>query len=157
MRHARPSRLTFLRLRKKAARRLVLSHLLHPGSPRPDSRETSGWGEQVRKFPEVGEGTCQLPPRLCALEAPWGSRVSSGTGVRRSHGEAFRHSHSGLGPASAAAAPPFALHGARTSSSAASFCAWAACLFPLTFLCVSSPDCFNSRVAGPAVSQKRHV
>ncbi|DAA31556.1 TPA: ferric-chelate reductase 1-like [Bos taurus] len=134
MRHVPPSHLP------RGERKTAHSSLPGPGPQRLDSRETSGPGDLVPSLPEVGEGTCQLSPGCVLLRPPWESRVSLGTGARRSHGEALCHSHGGVGPAPAAAAPPFALHGARPSLSAASFCAWAACLSPLAFLLVSSPD-----------------
>lgn len=144
------------RRKPKAARCLGPSRLPDPGPADRSLARLAVAESRVRNLPEVGEGTCQLPPGRVGNLRPGGSRVFSGTSARRSHGEALCHSHNGLIPGPAAAAPPFALHGARPSLSGAAFCAWAACLSPFAFLPVSSPDS-NTRVAGPAVSQKLHV
>lgn len=160
---AHPGPRTSLAARRKEARCLGRGRLPDPG--RADHSlarlavAASGCGAS-RKW---ARGPDSSHPGVCARD-PVGSRVSSGTGARRSHGEALCHSHSGRGPVPAAAAPPFALHGARPSLSGSAFCAWAACLSPFAFLHVSSfaflhvssPDS-NTRVAGPAVSQKPHV
>lgn len=131
--------------------------------PRPRSRETSGHGASGSGREKLSAAT-----RGGSTRGRGASRVPAGTSARRNPGGALGHAHSVWvtptlpgprpqrpGPGPAAAAPPFALQGARPSRCGAPRCGRAACL-PFSPSFRPLPDS-STGVAGPAVSQEPHV
>lgn len=133
---AHPGRRTSLAARKQAARGRGCCRLPAPRRPRPDSRETRGGGERCEASRKWAGGPVSSHRGRVLSRSPGVEGLLAGPREAESP-RSSRPLASSLDPAPATAAPPFALHGARPSLSAASFYAWAACLLSLA---VSSPD-----------------